>query len=108
MSSGSSAVASAVEPTRSLNKTVTCRRSASDVGAALGGVAGASGHRLPLTLTGAPCREAIALTKLSPMTEGNSELLEILLGQIGKNVEVDVVGGQNADQLLQAELREPL
>ncbi len=85
-------MASAVEPTRSLNSTVTCRRSASGAGA-VGGefTGGCSG--LPGAILAVSRQRGDRLEKLPPMTERNPELLKILLGQIGKDVEIDVVGG---------------
>jgi hypothetical protein len=44
----------------------------------------------------------------SPLTERNTELLEIRLGQIGKNVEVNVIVGPYAGQCVQAELFQPI
>ena len=45
--------------------------------------------------------------QLAPVAERNAELFEILLGQIRKDIEIDVIVGQDAGQRLQTELREP-
>ena len=67
------------------------------------GCRGRVGHCLRC-LDGCAMQGGDCFDELSPMTEGNPELLEIGLGQIGKNVEVDVIVGQNAAQRFQAKL----
>src|SRR5215467_10387413 len=53
-SSGSRRAASAVEPTRSQNNTVSCRRSADDIGAAVRGDAAFAGALGALMFSAAP------------------------------------------------------
>ena len=60
MSSGSSRLASAVEPTRSTNITVSCRRSAWD--GPVGARRGAASSLIPTGGAGGPARARIALS----------------------------------------------
>ncbi len=73
----------------------------------IGGMSPVPARRLD-RLDGRSVQRGDRLQELSPMTERNTELLEIRLGQIGKNVEVNVIVGQNAGQCFQAELFQPI
>ena len=42
------------------------------------------------------------------MAERNSKLLEILFRQLGKNLKIDIIVGENACQWLQTKLPEPI
>ena len=83
-SSGSMRAESAVEPTRSENITVTWRRSAVSWG--FGSVNAGCGDA-----GAAPASSAIAAQHLAPMSERYADLFKIMIRQMGKHRNVDVV-----------------
>ena len=98
-SSGSSCADSAVEPTRSMNITVSCRRSAAcasgravTVGGAIA-VAPASANRL---------EQALA------MPQRHTELFEIALGQLPEHLDVYFVVAENGLVAAKPEAAQPI
>jgi hypothetical protein len=94
MSSGSRRPASAVEPTRSTNITVSCRRSAWFGGAAggpgVGGARTASGNGIGAS-RGA-CQGGDGLEQLAPLTDdGDAYALEVVGRELGSDLGVDLV-----------------
>ena|SRR6516162_7097458 len=86
-SSGSSVAARTVEPTRSQKRTVSWRLSGSDCGRA-GPVAGAPAAGV------APDSAAIALRIRFRWAERNAQFLQIGLGHIGQDFEIDGILGK--------------
>ena len=102
-SSGSMRAESAVEPTRSENITVTWRRSAASwgCGSVRAQADGDAGRSTPVKLGN-------RRKHLAPMAERDAKLFEVLIGQIGKDGEIDVVLGKTLGVLGHAELFEPV
>src|SRR5436190_8887197 len=88
MSSGSSRAEIAVDPSRSRNITVSCRRSASGCGG------GAS------TLLGDGTQDPAAVA------EHDTDLLQIAIAELAQHIEVDALAGEHARVAPQIELRQ--
>ena len=96
-----------VESTRSQNITVTCRRSP---------VASARGHDSVAAIgcadAGAGVGGVVELgyraQHFAPMAEQDAEFLQVLIGQIGKDREINAVLGKALRVLGHAELFEPV
>ena len=100
ISSGSSRAASEVEPTRSQNIMVSCRRSATSRGLDrnLGGAA---------DLERAPSALAIALSRRFPWPEGHTELFEISVGEVRQDFCFDFVLAKRGFVLAETEVPQP-
>jgi hypothetical protein len=102
-------VESAVEPTRSLNRTVTWRRSASGAGAGAASPAGAcpaaTGRVGASAAAGASVAAALSSLRRWPSERPS---FQIAVGQFREDVEIDVVFGKNGGQRLQTEISQPI
>ena len=97
-SSGSSRAESAVEPTRSQNSTVSCRRSAARGAASSSRCASLSGR----AELGDRAQELLAVTEREP------ELLQVLVGQVRQDLAVNVVLGKDRPVAAEPQPFEPL
>ena len=102
MSSGSSRAASAVEPTRSQNSTVSCRRSASR-----GGAPEVPASPRPAVSVGRLAQSGDRLEQLFAVAERNAELPQILIVEVREDLTVDRVLGKYRDILGQPDLAQP-
>ena len=100
-SSGSMRAESAVEPTRSENITVTWRRSAVSWRLRLGKC------RLRRCRNGTG-KLGNRTQHLPPMPERDTKLFQVLIGQVAKDGEINVVLGKTLRVLGHAELFEPV
>src|SRR4029077_2310888 len=99
-SSGSMRAESAVDPTRSENMTVTWRRSA--VSCVFGSERGAGSG-----VAGAAPQVGDGSEHFSSMPEQDADVLEVLIGKMRKDRDVDAVLSKSAGVLGQAEPCEP-
>ena len=103
MSSGSRRLASAVEPTKSTNITVSCRRSACVAVWPAADGAGADAPEPEDPASSATLSAAMALSSLLAVAEGgHAELLEVRLAQLRQDLAVDVVLAEDLLVALQA------
>ena len=94
---------SAVEPTRSENITVTCRRSAASAARGVAGGAAATAAR------GGAFELGNRTQELSAMPERcHANLFEVLIGQVAQNREINIVLSKALNMLGHTELFEPV